>query len=191
MAAVPSVRILKTMPFKGGSRVWSNRYHFSGGTPADTTHWDTLFDAIVAAEKLILNTGHQITEAIGYAAGSDVPVAQKAYTTNGTHAIVGHLAPGEVALVARFSTAARSTKNHPIYGFSYFHGCDIDAAALAQDYADTTWRALVQTYASDWVSGFSDGTNTYPRATPAGHLCTGSYVDVRLTHRDFPYTPST
>ncbi len=81
MATTPSLRIVKQIFFKGGTRLYSNRYHFNGGTPADATHWHTLMDAVVTAEKASLSAGVTIVEALGYAAGSDVPVATKTYTT--------------------------------------------------------------------------------------------------------------
>jgi hypothetical protein len=188
--AQPSVKIVKSMDFKGGTRLWSNRYHFSGGTPADGAHWDTLFDAIVTAEKASLLTSSTIVEALGYAAGSDVAVRTKNYTTVGTHTATGLYAPGEVAALVRYSTAARSSKNHPIYGFSYYHHVDVGAGPTNMDNIAGGTQTAMQTYASAWISGFSDGTNTYVRCTPAGHICTGSIVDNHVTHRDFPYTRS-
>ena len=80
MAATPSIKIVKQMDYLGAPRQWSNRYHFNGGTPADGTHWTTLADAVVAAEKAIYKaaTDFSIVHAFGYAAGSDVPVFTKA-----------------------------------------------------------------------------------------------------------------
>ncbi len=188
--AEPSVRVVKTLPFKGGSRLWSNRYHFLGGTPSDATHWHTLMDNIVTAEKAILPAALEIVEVLGYAAGSDVAVASKNYTTLGTHTISGMRTPGECAALVRYSTAARSTKNHPIYGFSYYHGIDVSSSAGNQDVLHSSYVTALNTYAAAWISGFSDGTITVTRCTPAGHACTGSFTEEYCTHRDFPYTPS-
>jgi hypothetical protein len=193
MATVPSVKILKTFPFKGGVRTWSNRYYFAGGVPADDTHWNTLFDAIVAAEKLLHSGTTTIVQANGYLAGSDVAVALKTYSTLGTTGIAANArkAPGEVAALTRLSTSARSTKNHPIYCFSYMHGVyvnDVDDSHV--DLLDATQKANMLTYANAWISGFSDGTHTLTRCSPAGHLCTGAIVEEYVTHRDFPPTRS-
>src|SRR5690348_2320391 len=131
MATTPSIRVIKAIPhFKGGTRDWSNRYHFNGGTPADATHWHTLMDNVVAAEKACLPAFQTIIECVGYAAGSDVPVASKTYSQAGTLSPAAGNAstPGETAALLRWSTAARSVKNHPIYLFNYFHAPWINGA---------------------------------------------------------------
>lgn len=188
---VPSVRIVKQLHFKGGIRLFSNRYHFTGGVPADDTHWHTLFDNIVTAEKAIFDAT-VIVEALGYLAGSDVAVSTKNYSTAGTLTAVGGncFATGEVAALVRWSTAAKSTKNHPIYGFSYYHGALVGPSATTCDSLDANQKAAMLTYATQWVTGFSDGSITCKRATPAGHVATGQIVEEYVTHRDFPHTPS-
>jgi hypothetical protein len=193
MATTASVKILKTMPFKGGTRTWSNRYHFDGGAPADDTKWHTLMDAIVTAEKASLHPKHTIVEAIGYGPGSDVPVSSKVYSTVGTASLAGtiHDCPGEVVALVRCSTAARSTKNHPIYCFSYIHGVIAESASSAVgDNLGASMRTQLGTYHTSWITGFSDGAVTHHRASPNGAVCTAAFVEEYLTHRDFPHTPS-
>ena len=188
MATNASVRIVKSFAFKGGTRQWSNRYHFNGGTPADSTHWNTLFDAITAAEKLVHLAPITIVNAIGYAAGSEVPVASKTYSLAGTYggAAGNTQGPGECAALIRWSTAARSVKNHPIYCFAYMHGAQHGTGAGVTDVLNTAQKTLYQTYATAWLTGFSDGTITATRATPQGHGCTGQICEEYVTHRDFP-----
>ena len=192
MAATPSVKVVKLINFKGGTRLWSNRYHFNGGTPADATHWHTLFDNIVTAEKAAITSWSEIVECLGYGAGSDVPLATKTYTTAGTLATVGgnQRAPGETVALLRWSTAAVSTKNHPIYCFNYYHDAWVHTVSNSSDLLDANQKTAIGTYASAWISGFSDGTITAVRASPQGALCTGSLVESYVTHRDFPYTTS-
>jgi hypothetical protein len=192
MATVPSIRLVKTMNFKGGSRQFSNRYSFLGGTPADATHWHTLMDNVVTAEKAVLSPAVTIVEALGYAAGSDVPVATKTYSTAGTVSITGsnYTCPGECAALVRWSTAGRSTKNHPIYCFSYYHFVAYDGSHTSADYLAAAQKTALATYASAWISGFSDGSITATRSSPAGHAAIGSLVEEFVTHRDFPYTSS-
>src|SRR5690242_19370070 len=188
MAATPSIKVIKSMPWRGTTRQVSNRYHFNGGTPADNAHWTTLSDAIVAAEKAVIwnGSGMQIVETIGYAAGSDVPVFSKAYAVAGTFADVNlHAAPGEVAALVRYATAARTGKNHPVYLFNYYHG----VGHKDGDPADTliaTMRTAFETYASAWIAGFSDGANTLVRSGPNGATAVSRVCEQFLTHRDFP-----
>lgn len=192
MATNASIKVIKSFSFKGGTRLWSNRYHFNGGTPADATHWHTLMDNVVTAEKAIYPVGQTIVECIGYAAGSDVPVATKNYTTTGTlSSVAGNtLAAGETAALARWSTAARSTKNHPIYCFKYFHGAVVMATTTGPDKLDANQKTAIDTYSGSWITGFSDGTITAVLATPQGAAATGHVTEEYVTHRDFPYTRS-
>lgn len=192
MAATPSLKIEKTIEFKGGVRLWSNRYHFNGGTPADAAHWHTLMDAVTDAEKACYASSVTIVNALGYAAGSDVPVAEKAYAISGT---TGPTAgswqqAGEVCALVRYSTAARTTKNHPIYLFNYYHGCFVLDSLSDADHLDTAHRTAFGTYGAAWIAGFTDGVITAVRASPNGAAATGVDVEEMVTHRDFPYTTS-
>jgi hypothetical protein len=192
VAATPSVRVVKSFTFKGGSRLFSNRYHFDGGAPSDATHWHTLMDNVTAVEKLCFYSNVTIVEALGYAAGSDVPVATKTYALAGTltPGSGGYYAPGECAILLRYATATRTVKNHPLYLFNYFHGVLNQDTAVGADKPDVNQRTNIGAYAADWIAGFSDGTVTHHRAGPNGDLATGSLVEEYITHRDFPYSTS-
>lgn len=192
MSVVPSITVRKSSPYKGGTRIWSNRYHFTGGTPADATHWHTLMDNVTTAEKAIHPGSTTIVEALGYAAGSEVPVAFKVYSLAGTvsYSVNGTGQATGVAALTRYSTAARSTKNHPIYLYNYTHAVATTSAVLGFDKLDPNLVTAMSTFATAWMSGFSDGTITATRASPAGHVATGFVVEEYATHRDFPYQSS-
>lgn len=160
--------------------------------PADGAHWDTLFDAITAAEKLIYGAlasgGAKIIQAVGYAPGSEVPVRTKAYSLDGASTLASaKTIPGDCAALIRYATPDRSTKNHPVYCFNYYHGVFAEASVTTADQLCFAQVTKMQTYAAAWIAGFSDGTTTFHRSRPTGNLCTGYLVEPLLTHRDLPH----
>ena len=186
MPATPSVKVIKQMLYKGNQHRWSNRYHFNGGTPADETHWQTLFTNIRNAEKLVFNGNVGIEEIVGYAAGSDVPVSVWTGDVAGTGVFTDAIScPGNDAALVRYSTTARTAKNHPIYLFNYYHFAQRINTGSDTNVISNDWKTALQTYADAWLAGFSDGTNTYVRAGPNGATATARLVDGFLTHRDF------
>jgi hypothetical protein len=192
MAATASVKVIKEFTYRGAVRQFSNRYHIGTAYPPDSTHWTTLCDAITAAEKLVnfsfSQNGARIVEAIGYAPGSEVPVFSKVYSLDGLLSGSGsQVTPGDVAALVRYSTPDRSTKNHPVYCFNFYHAVSSTVGAGTQDTFLASQRSAFQTYAAAWISGFSDGTTTYKRSRPTGDLCTGYSVSATLTHRDLPH----
>lgn len=188
MADAASIKVTKTISYRGFVREWSNRYYFDNDAPADNTKWTTFSDAVTAAEKATMyNAGLVvITATHGYAGGSDIPVFSKTYSLNGTGGFANpRLQAGDVAVLIRWSTADRSSKNHPIYCFNYYHGVLGDSVGTA-DAVNPAQRTAFGTYASAWITGFSDGAVTHHRSRPNENLCTGSLVDPYLRHRDFP-----
>lgn len=191
MAATGSVRIVKKFTYRGAVVNFSNRYFFTGHTPSGSTEWGAFTDAIVTAEKAIYKAfaggGAMILEAVGYGIGSEVPVFTKSYTTDGTLSPSSwEPVPGDCAAIIRYATAARSSKNHPIYMFNYYHSIGAISGGTTADTLATEQRTAMQTYGDAWVNGISDGTNFYSRTSPAGHNATGYTVPTLITHRDLP-----
>ncbi len=185
-ASSPSLKVTKSFLYRGGSRLWSNRYYFNGTTPPDSTHWTTFSDAVVTAEKAAHWDFTTIVETQGYAAGSDVPVFSKTYSTAGTIASSGITrAPGDAATLLRWSTASRTSKNHPLYLFNYYHGV-CTSGATTPDVVQASQVSFLGTYAALWITGISDGTVSHHRCGPNGDLATGQLVSAVVRHRDFP-----
>jgi hypothetical protein len=191
MASTASIRVVKQFTYRDVVRTFSNRYHFDNSAPSDQTKWGTFSDAVVNAEKAIYEDlasgGAKIVATVGYAAGSEVPVYNKTYTTDGTATLSsGVPAPGDCAALIRYGTSARSSKNHPIYLFNYYHAVFLAPGAGTQDRVLSAQVTAMGTYASAWITGFSDGTTTHHRASPNGPLATGQLVETYIHHRDLP-----
>lgn len=192
MASTGSVRIVKQFTYRGGLRTFSNRYAIGTNSPPDSGHWTALCDAIVLAEKLIYvalaDGGAKIIQAVGYDAGSEIPVFTKNYTTDGTLSGAGtEPMPGDCAALIRYSTPDRSTKNHPVYCFNYHHCVRHPQSNSNGDAIATAQHTAYETYAAAWIAGFSDGTTTFHRSRPTGDLCTGYLVPTNVTHRDLAH----
>jgi hypothetical protein len=181
-----SVKVVKSMAYRGGTKLWSNIYHLNSTTgPASDSAWHTLMDNIVAAEKAIYYSSMQIVECIGYEGGSFLPISSKTYTQNGTFTDANGIGtPGDCAALLRYTTTQRTSKNHPIYLFNYFHGA-VFHTGQPVDTLLSTQKTAIETYGAAWITGFSDGSVTYKRAGPRGAVAQAASCSSVIKHRDF------
>lgn len=185
MADRASLRVRKQFAYRGGTKQFSNRYYFSGGTPPSTAAWTTLSDAVVTAEKVCYTSVVTIIAVDGFEAGSDLPIFTKSYSTAGTSTPANRRdCPGDCAAVVKFNTDARSVKNHPIYLFNYYHAA-MSESTSTPDTLNLTQKGHLEDYALQWITGFSDGSTTYHRCGPRGAVALSRVVNPLITHRDF------
>lgn len=181
---------MKQFNYRGEVREFSNRYCIGTTAPPDDAHWEALLDAIVLQEKTIYDDfsggGAKIVAGVAYDVGNDVPVYSKSYSVDGTYNATGTAGvPGDCAALVRYSTPDRSTKNHPVYCFNYYHA--MRASGGGGDTIAASQVTALENYATAWLTGFSDGTTTFHRSRPTGDLCTARHVPTLFTHRDLAH----
>jgi hypothetical protein len=190
MAAQSSLTIIKKFPYRGADEEYSNTYHFGDGTPADSAAWKTFADAVIAAEKAALLDYTTIIRAVGHKAGVTVADWEYDYEAHSA-SVAGTFAhgsnpiePGDVAAWIRWPTSAKSMKGKPIFLRSYFHNVlPNGTTSPAWDTLHTGMKTALETYGNAWVSGFSDGTNTYVRRGPNGATGGTALASTYLTTR--------
>jgi hypothetical protein len=140
---------------------------------------------VVAAEAEVHDDNVTIVQAVGYDAASEIPVYTKDYSTVGAFgAVNGSLVcPGDAAAMVRYSTTQRTSKNHPIYLFNWYHG--VSHVFEQPDNLSALHIAAFEDYADLWLAGFNDGTSDHVRAGPNGAVAQSRLVSPLVRHRDF------
>lgn len=125
------------------------------------------------------------TSAVWRAPGSEVPVDSETLSTTGTMSYSGTAqTPGDCATLIRFSTDQRTSKNHPIYLFKYYHDA-VYASGGDPDTVVTIQHTRSATLGSTLVTGITQSAVVYKLAGPYGAVAQGSVAEPLITHRDF------
>lgn len=190
MATPPTrvgVKVNYTFSWRGATQDWSQLYHFTGDTSwTDQTHFDTFAVNLWNAIKIGIPTRVTCTTMTAYNAGSFLPVFSHSISATGGYTdTTNPQAPGEACMLWRFTTDQRTTKNHPIYLFKWFHGMQTDGLTSP----DTLRNGIRTTAAGSITSllaGLSDGTNTRIYCGPRGAVAQTGIVNTQLHIREFP-----
>jgi hypothetical protein len=133
MAAPTTViTIVKAFAYRGvQGEEWSNTYMLSGATPADSTAWRALLDAIVVEEKKAYLPATSVIRGYGYDkvpqkgdhAIWSVDLRPSAATVPGTMSITGGIPmAGDQAGWVRWSLDRFNSYGKRVYLRKYFHG---------------------------------------------------------------------
>lgn len=183
--AQPSIRVIRQSPYKGGTRQWSQRYFFTGSN-FTSGQFAALYANLWPLLRNITLDESQIVEAIQYDIGSDVPVATDSTIHAGTYPSTGDpIMPLEVCALWRLTTAHRTSKNHPIYGFKYFHNVQSNGGSDHESLR-SGWASTAASEMNAILAGLSDGSTTRQWCDARGAVFQGGTVQPELTHRDFP-----
>lgn len=181
------VKVGFTFSWRGASHSWGQLYHFDGPTSwADQTHFDTFAVNLWNQIKQPLPARVTCNDMTAYNAGSFLPVFNHTIAAAGGYTDTSNpQAAGELCMLWRFTTDQRTTKNHPIYLFKWFHGMQTDGATSP----DSLRAGIVATAAtpiSSLLSGISDGTNSRKYCGPRGAVALSGTCYSTLHAREFP-----
>lgn len=190
MATAPTrvgVKVTWSSPYRGGTKQWSQLWHFDGPTTwSGSTEFDTFTDALKGQLLGLLPSDTTLVEMVGYNAGSFVPVYTHGYSLAGTSSASGGVVtPLEDCALVRFTTTQRSSKNHPIYLFKWFHAVRAGGSGSAET-LDSGLKSNINSNMGTILGGLSDGTNTRFYCGPFGAVAQTRTVETYTHAREFP-----
>lgn len=189
MAPTPKLKYRMTIDRRGGTQAWSTSFHLDTAVP-DLTTFEDLADALHTGVGATLESClYPNVSFVGcdyYPAGSDVALYSKPLSGDGTKTVGSdeECTSDSVALW-RWTTAARTSKNHPVYLFNYVHGVYKQGTGPGDDIS-TSQKTAMDAFITRLVSGVTIDGTTFHRAGPNGAVATGGSTESYVRHRDFP-----
>jgi hypothetical protein len=155
--------VIKRFPYKTNpAEEWSNQYAFSGSTPPDPAGWRALFDALVAAEKLLYTARVQVIGGYGYdkvPKKGDSAIWALDLTVAPNSVVPGTLAlssnqpgGGDAALWVRWGLDRLNSHGKRIYLRKYFHDVYV-AANATPDVPNATQLAALNAFGTKLRDG--------------------------------------
>lgn len=189
MATPPTqagLKMVYSFNWRGTTKQWSQLWHWTEGNWASQGQFDTFATLLFNNLKTFTNPRVTFVEAVAYNPGSFLPVFTHVIGSPGTYAEgTPPEATGEACMLWKFTTDQRTTKNHPIYLFKWFHGVQADGATDPDTLRNGT-RTSAESVLTTILAGLSDGTNTRHYCGPRGAVAQTGSVNTKLHMREFP-----
>lgn len=183
---MPGVKFVFSSPYRGGTKTWSTKVYVNGPDWASQAQFNAYVDAVWGDWITRIATTTTFVEAVAYDAGSFLPVFTYAKNAAGTYSLSGlQLAPLEACILLRYTTTARTSKNHPIYLWNYIHNVPTNGAT-SPDVPASGFKSGWDTRAAALVTGYSDGTQVRKRAGPRGAIAQAGACETYLHMHEFP-----
>ncbi len=183
----PSIRAVIESSYKGGSKRWSTRWHFTPSVDVTDAVFAALADDIDPLLLACFTPRSELVEYVGYNAGSEVPVWSATRSDAGTFDLgTRKHTPLECCSLTRYGTTQRTSRNHPVYLFQYIHDAVIDPDFEDYERLDSDQSANLGELADAWVTGFLIGGSHYKKTGPYGAVAQSALINEYITHRDFP-----
>jgi hypothetical protein len=194
--AAPStyVTLIKDMTYRGLKEEWSNSYALTGTTPADTTAWRALFDAMCNIDKAVMGTDGRIIGGYGYnripqtgdhaiysidlLVSPNSPVVGTAVSTG------GYQFSGDGAAWVRWGLDRFNTNGKRVYLRKYLHAGYINSSG-GPDALLPAYKTALLLYATKYDDGSLLGSRKVcdkDGNVPIGHAVS-DYVTTRTLKR--------
>lgn len=186
--------LVKDMSYRGvAGEEWSNHYLFTGSTPADSTAWRALFDALVLQEKTLYHSGVRVVAGYGYdqpysdgvsaVYSIDMRVAPNTPVVGTFSMGTSHQGSGDTAGWIRWGLNRFNSKGKRVYLRKYIHPAAISTSD--GDPLSATWITALSAFGAKLEDGsFIDGRKITDRLGTAlvGHAVS-QYATTRTLKR--------